>query len=96
MQYTRHIPLFLFSILCVKLLVVGTLWTDAPIFLILGAVSAFFEYKTSEKEMDAMRKTIDKQNEAILLGAKALDDVRSKVMSMQLASGMRTTNVGRV
>lgn len=95
MQYIRYIPLFLFTLLCGKLLINGSQWTDAPIFLGLGLAASFFEYKTSEKKLAEMEATIAKQNDAMLAMAKALDEVRTSVSSMRLAQGMKTTNVGR-
>lgn len=96
MREIKHIPLILFSIAVLKIIYTGASFSDAAMLLVLGAVAAFFEYKSSDAKIEALKKVQEKQAEVALAQAKALDEIRSSMSSMKLAQGVRTTNVGRI
>jgi hypothetical protein len=97
MSQIHRIPLFLFGILVLKSLVLGSSWTEVAIIAISGIIGFLFEVKYRDKKIEELEQVLNKQNETILALAKAVDETRTSVSSIRLAQGMRSSgNVGRI
>jgi len=92
----KHIPLILFGIFVMKCLFTGATLSDAAIMAVLGAVAAFYEYKSQEQAIKLMEEIQRKQAETTLALAKELAELKSSVSTIKIGQGMRTTNVGRI
>lgn len=94
MEKIKHIPLFLFAVTAAKFLILGADWPSALTLLILAGVAGFWEFKTQDKRFTEIEETMKKQNEVIVALAKELDKTKTSMSAVQIASGMRPTNVG--
>lgn len=96
MDKIKHIPLFLFAVASLKLLILGADWPMAAVLLVLGGIAAFWEYKSQEKKFKDLEEILKKQNEVQIAQARVLDELRSNMSAVKIASGMRPTSGGRV
>ncbi len=95
MEKIKHIPLFLFGITAAKLLILGADWASAATLLILAAAYLVSDFKVQNSRLKEIEEVIKKQNEVIGALAKELDKTKTSMSGIQLASGMRSSNVGQ-
>lgn len=81
----KFIPLVFLCALLTKLLIIGCTFTDAPIFLILASLTAFYELKLQDKPVNDLQTKMIKME-------KELEDLRGYVGAMKLGQSVRFTN----
>lgn len=92
-DYIKYIPLSLFVAFCVKMLISGASWQDAPIFAILAAFVLNLVNKEEEKQLKVINDRLnflEKQNETKI---KEMEELRSHVSSVKL--GQQIKSAGR-
>lgn len=86
LKYRTHILLSLFSLAFGKSLAQSPSFQDAAVILILGAVFAFLEFKSSEKRIVEFEAVLNKQREDI-------DDLKEKVSSIKIVQQVKPNNI---
>lgn len=86
---SKKMPLALLCLYSIKLSLGPINYPEVALILVLGLISAVFEYKSNdlklseiEEKLKEMQKSIDEKN-------KEVDGLKSSVASIKLSSGMR-------
>lgn len=95
MEKFRFIPLGLFTIFFAKLLFQSISYTDASILLILGLVSAFFEFQATDKKVKTIEAKMDQTTKDLEDRLKEIESIKGAINSLKLSGGLRATNVSR-
>lgn len=91
MDFIKFGPLALFVAAVLKGLVLGFGWVDAPILVILGAIAAFYEFKSSEKKVKLLQARCDAVDIHLTTLYKELDVVKTHFSGLKVAAQMRST-----
>lgn len=90
MDNIKYIPLSLFVLFSGKALLVGVSSLEsAAALLILGGIAAFYEFKSQDKALVALKKQIEEQNKLIEENKKELNEVKTHVASFKLQTQFR-------
>ncbi len=100
-KYIKYAPLSLFCLTIGKLLIFQPTWEGAATALVAGLLAGAYEWKNQDKkiqEMEASQTKINKELDAkielvsnvVNNHAKAIEDARSGVSALKLATQMRT------
>lgn len=100
-KYIKYAPLSLFCLTIGKLLIFQPTWEGAATALVAGLLAGAYEWKNQDKriqEMEASQAKINKELDAkielvsnvVNNHAKAIEDARSGVSALKLATQMRT------
>ena len=89
-KYLKHIPLALFCLTIGKLIILSPTWEGAAAALVTGLVAGAFEYKGQDKKIQELEKRIETVASVVNNQAKAIEDTRSSVSTMQLARQIQT------
>lgn len=95
MEKLRFIPLGLFTIFFTKLLFQPVSYTDASILLILGLVSAFFEFQATDKKVKTIEAKMDQTTKDLEDRLKEIESIKGAINSLKLSGGLRSTNASR-
>lgn len=95
MEKLRFIPLALFTVFFAKLLLQPINYTDAAILLILGLVSAFFEFQATDKKIKSIEHKMNQTTRDLEDRLKEVDAIKGAINSLKLSGGLRATNAGR-
>lgn len=90
MDKIKYIPLALFVLFSGKALISGVnSYESASGLLILGAIAAFYEFKSQEKTVTLLSDEISKQREEQKRLEKELEALKSTVSSIKLTNQFR-------
>lgn len=84
----KNIPIVLVISLVLKVIIKGSQFADAPIIIVLCALWAFNEYKQYNKEAIQVQEDIKKLNADLISYKKEIEETRSYVSGVKLASSM--------
>lgn len=94
MEYVcKYAPLTLFAAYAVKMLAFTASFQDAIIMLGLMGLAAFFEFKPAQSEIKALRQEVQTMQENIKIIHQRVEETRTSVVGMKLASGMSPKNI---
>jgi len=85
----KHLPLALLTAFCGKILFTGPDLASMGIIFALSALSLGFIKFSNEQKIEELRELVNKESNVIKSLAQALDDLRTKQASFQIAQGMR-------
>lgn len=90
MDKIKYIPLALFVLFSGKALISGLNgYESAAGLLILGAISAFYEYKSQERAISLLTDELNKQRDEQKRLEKELETLKSAVSSIKLTNQFR-------
>lgn len=89
----KYIPLVLFVGAVSKGLFLGFSWVDVLAIAVLGAISAFYEFKSNDKKIQILHERCNKVDEHLTTLYKKSTDVEGYFSGMKVAQGMRGQNV---
>lgn len=87
----RLIPLLAFCLYFTKLFFQPPTLIDSSILLILAAISAYFEYKNSEKQIRDLEQKFSKLEQDLEFKTKEIDLLKSSVASIKFGNSLRPT-----
>jgi hypothetical protein len=90
-KYIKFIPLSLFCVFALKCLVISVGALDAPLLLILGVVSAFYEYQFQNRKTELLHKRFDEVDKHLSTLYKSSQEVKADMSTFKLAGQMRKT-----
>lgn len=88
-NYTKFFPLGLFLVFALKCLIFGAAITDAPVLLILGLVTAFYEYQFQGREAKLLHKRFDEIDKHLSVLYKTSQEVKADMATFKLTSQFR-------
>jgi hypothetical protein len=88
-NHIKFIPLSLFCVFALKCLVLSVGAIDAPVLLILGVISAFYEYQFQNRKTELLHKRFDEVDKHLTALYKAQQDVKSDMSTFKLAGQIR-------
>lgn len=94
-KYIKFIPLALFCSFVIKGLMYGVSYVDTSVYLVLGAMAAFFEWKLQYKRMEVLHVRMDEIDKHLTNIYKSQEELKSHVASAKLASTYRPTSVAK-
>ena len=95
MEKLRFIPLALFTVFFGKLLFQPISYTEASILLILGLVSAFFEFQATDKKIKAIEAKMLLTTKEFEEKIKEIEAIKGAVNGLKLSGGMRPLSGSR-
>ena len=93
MDKIKALPLVLFTIATIKMLIMGSTLTDGLSLLILAATSMYFQFHTTNAELDKIHEEMDKTKEDLKNLAKEQEAVKTHVAGLKIGQQMRNVNV---
>lgn len=92
-EYIKYIPLSLFIAFSIKMLVNGSSLQDAPIFVVLAAMSIYLVTRDEQEKAEKLNQRLVVLEKASEQKSKEIEDLRSHVSSVKL--GQQIKSVGR-
>ena len=90
-KYIKFLPLTLFLIFGLKCLFFGALAADAPVLLILGLVSGFYEFQHQGRDAKTIHKRFDEVDKHLTALYKTQNEVKADMSTFKLAGQIRKT-----
>lgn len=88
-KYVKHIPLMLLCLAVGKLLIWPATWEGAATALISALLAAAYEFKNQDKKIKEIETKLETTINVVNNHAKAIEDARSGVSALRLATQMR-------
>ena len=85
----KVLPLGIFCLYFIKVCLQPVTLTEAAILMILGAVAAFYEFKSTDKKILELEEIVKKHQDQIELRFKELDGVKNQVAGIKLSSSYK-------
>lgn len=98
MEYIKYVPLSLFVLQFAKFLAFSGNWQDLGGFLVLGALVAFFEFKSEKKALAQLKHKIDVSDENIQKLFKQNQELKTYISGLKMNQTMlenKTANARR-
>lgn len=94
-KHVKFIPLSLFVVFSLKCLVLSVSAIDAPLLLILGLVSAFYEYQFQNRKNEVLHKRLDEVDKHLTSLYKQQQELKNDLATAKLGPQMRQMQVIR-
>lgn len=92
----KLIPLTTFCLYFLKIIILSPNYTDAGVLLILGVLSAFFEFKSNDGKIQELENKFNKHQREIEDKNKEIESIKTYLNSIKLSQTMRPLgNVNR-
>lgn len=85
----KFIPFSLLCIYVAKCLISGAGINEVLLIGMLASLTAFYESSMNNKKVDQLQKQINVLNEQNKVQDKAIDDLKSSIVSVKVSSGIR-------
>lgn len=92
MDNIRYLPLALFSIFSIKVIAFGASVESSAALLVIGALSAFYEYKSQDKKLKKLEEQFKELQEIQEIKAKEVDDLRNHLLGLKFANQLKPSN----
>jgi hypothetical protein len=92
MDNIRYLPLALFSIYSTKLILLGSTLESSISLLVIGGLTAFYEYKSQDKKLRILQKEFKDLKEFQDIKAKEVDELRSHILGLKFANQLKPSN----
>lgn len=92
-NYTKRLPLALFSAYVIKLMIQGATFADGVAILILAAVYAINEHKLQNSQFTELKQELTKIKEDIELAKKSAEDAKTSIVGMKMQGGFKMSSV---
>jgi predicted aminopeptidase len=85
MERLKYIPLGLFVIAVSKSLILGFTWTDCLAIGLLGAISAYYEFKSNDKQVKILMARADQVDKYLTELFKQQEELRTQYTGVSVA-----------
>jgi len=89
-EYIKYISLGIFVAFCVKILMNGISFEDAPVFAIVAGFTAYLVNRDEEKNLEKINKRLTQLEHHVSEKEKQVEELRSHVSSLKLGQQMRS------
>lgn len=91
MEKLKLLPLVLFIAYVVKLLTISATLSDAAIIASLAALTAFFEFTPSSRQLKEINIQLQEINKGLVETKKNHEELKTSFSGLKMASGYKTT-----